>query len=167
MERVADFFGDVRPTGQDVVMTDHVQRFLERFADFGAAPDPDKYERLFDPHEGTVLHPGMRAPLRREQVRAYMTTYLAGVPEFRFDIAEWAERGDTVFVEARNSGRPGGGEVLEWGTVYCVTLRGDRVLRGRAYGDRVPLLARLMPAVTLAQAAELGAPAPGLEVGMD
>jgi hypothetical protein len=96
-------------------MSDHVQRFLERFADFGAAPDPDKYERLFDPEEGTVLHPGMRAPLRRDQVRAYMTTYLAGVPEFRFDIAEWAERGDTVFVEARNSGRPGGGEVLEWG----------------------------------------------------
>jgi len=86
-------------------MTDHVQRFLERFADFGAAPDPDKYERLFDPHEGTVLHPGMPTPLRREQVRA------------------------------------------------C--------------GDRVPLLARLMPAVTLAEAAELGAPAPGLDVGMD
>ena len=38
-----------------------------------------------------------------------MTTYLAGVPEFRFQIAEWAERDGTVFVEARNSGRPGGG----------------------------------------------------------
>ena len=148
-------------------MADHVHRFLERFADFGAAPDPDKYQSLFDPQEGTVLHPGMVAPLRRDQVHAYMTTYLAGVPEFHFDIAEWAERGDTVFVEARNSGRPGSGEVLEWGTVYCVTLRGDRVLRGRAYGDRVPLLARLMPEVTLAQAAELGAPAPGLDVGTD
>lgn len=148
-------------------MEDHVQRFLERFADFGDAPDPDKYESLFDPHEGTVLHPGMLAPLHRDQVRAYMTAYLAGVLEFRFDIAEWAAHGDTVFVEARNSGRPGGGEVLEWGTVYCVTLRGDRVLRGRAYGDRVPLLARLMPGLTLSQAAELGAPAPGLDVGTD
>ena len=157
--------GNVRPTGQNVFMTDHVRRFLERFADFGASPDPDKYENLFDPQDGTVLHPGMLAPLHRDQVRAYMTAYLAGVLEFRFDIAEWAERGDTVFVEARNSGRPGGGEVLEWGTVYCVTLLGDRVLRGRAYGDRVPLLARLMPRVTLSEAAELGAPAPGLDVG--
>ena len=148
-------------------MTDDVQRFLERFADFGGAPDPDKYENLFDPDEGTVLHPGMTAPLHRNQVRAYMTTYLAGVLEFRFDIASWAERDGTVFVEARNSGRPGGGDVLEWGTVYCITLRGDRVLRGRAYGDRVPLLARLMPEVTLAQAAALGAPAPGLDVGTD
>ena len=145
-------------------MTD-VERFLARFADFGGAPDPDKYEDLFDPTDGTVLHPGMTAPLHRDQVRAYMTTYLAGVPEFRFEIAEWAERAGTVFVEARNSGRPGGGEPLEWGTVYCVTLRGERVLRGRAYGDRVPLLARLMPDLTLAQAAALGLPAPGLDVG--
>ena len=69
-----------------------VRSFLERFADFGKAPDPDKYENLFDSAEGTVLHPGMTAPLHRDQVRAYMTTYLAGVPEFRFDIAGWAER---------------------------------------------------------------------------
>lgn len=151
----------------DALMTDDVQSFLARFADFGGAPDPDKYEDLFDPDEGTVLHPGMTAPLHRNQVRAYMTTYLAGVSEFRFDIASWAERDGTVFVEARNSGRPAGGDVLEWGTVYCVTLRGDRVLRGRAYGDRVPLLARLMPELTLAEAAALGAPAPGLNVGSD
>lgn len=142
-----------------------VDRFLARFADFGRAPDPDKYEALFDPTDGTVLHPGMTAPLHRDQVRAYMTTYLAGVADFRFEIAAWADRDGTVFVEARNSGRPGGGELLHWGTVYCVTLRGDRVLRGRAYGDRVPLLARLMPDLTLAQAAALGAPAPGLDVG--
>ena len=78
-------------------MTD-VQRFLERFADFGGAPDPDKYESLFDPVDGTVLHPGMTAPLHRDHVRAYMATYLAGVSEFRFEIAEWAERNGTVFV---------------------------------------------------------------------
>ena len=35
-----------------------------------------------------------------------MTTYLAGVPEFRFEIVEWAERGGTVFVEAHNSAVP-------------------------------------------------------------
>jgi hypothetical protein len=148
----------------EVAMSE-VQSFLERFADFGSAPDPDKYENLFDPVDGTVLHPGMTTPLHQDQVRAYMTSYLAGVSEFQFEIAGWAERDGTVFVEARNSGRPGGGERLEWGTVYCVTLRGDRVLRGRAYGDRVPLLARLMPDMTLAQAADLGAPAPGLDVG--
>lgn len=142
-----------------------LSRFLENFADFGHAPNPDKYENLFDPEDGTVLHPGMTTPLHRNQVRAYMSSYLAGVLDFRFEIATWAEHDGTVFLEARNTGRPGGGEPLEWGTVYCVTLRGDRVLRGRAYGDRVPLLARLMPDLTLAEAAALGAPAPGLDVG--
>jgi len=144
-------------------MTD-VERFLDSFRAFGRAPAPDVYERLFDPADGTVLHPGMRAPLAAGQVRAYMATYLAAIPDFCFEIQAWAERDGTMFVEARNSGTVGGA-ALEWNTVYCVTLRGDRVLRGRAYGDRVPLLARLMPDMTLAQAASLGAPAPGLDVG--
>lgn len=145
-------------------MTD-CERFLERFSDFGSAPDPDKYENLFDPQDGTVLHPGMVAPIHRNQVRAYMTTYLAGIPEFRFEIVQSAERDGTVFVEARNSGRPGGSETMTWGSVYVITLRGDRVLRGRAYADRVPVLARLLPEMTLAQAAAIGAPAPGMDVG--
>jgi predicted ester cyclase len=139
-----------------------VERFLDRFRAFGRAPAPEVYERLFEPTEGTVLHPGMTAPLGFKQVRAYMATYLAAIPDFRFEIQTWAERDGTVFVEARNSGTVGGAP-LEWSTVYCVTLRGDRVLRGRAYGDRVPLLARLVPEMTLAQAASLGAPAPGLD----
>ena len=145
-------------------MTD-TERFLERFRDFGSAPDPDKYENLFDPQDGTVLHPGMVAPIHRNQVRVYMTTYLAGIPEFRFEIVQWAERDGTVFVEARNSGRPGGSEAMTWGSVYVITLRADRVLRGRAYADRVPVLARLLPDMTLAQAAAIGAPAPGMDVG--
>ena len=99
-------------------------------------------------------------------LRAYMATYLAAIPDFRFDIQTWAERDGTVFVEAANTGTVGG-EPLAWNTVYCVTLRGDRVLRGRAYADRVPLLARLVPDMTLAQVASLGAPAPGLDVGDD
>lgn len=60
---------------------------------------------LFDPDEGTVLHPGMTAPLHRNHVRAYLTTYLAGVSDFRIDIACCAERDGPMFVEAHNSGR--------------------------------------------------------------
>jgi ketosteroid isomerase-like protein len=143
-----------------------VASFLVHFQRFGHGADPEVYEDLFDATDGTVLHPGMRAPLPRAQVRAYMATYLAAIPDFRFDIETWAERDGTVFVEAANTGTVGG-EQLAWRTVYCVTLRGDRILRGRAYADRVPLLARLMPDMTLAQVASLGAPAPGLDVGDD
>ena len=56
---------------------------------------------------------------------------------------------------------------MEWGTVYCVTLRGDRASSARhaPTATRVPILARLIPDMTLAQAAAIGAPAPGMDVG--
>ncbi len=137
----------------------NAEKFLARFADFGAAPTPEKYEQLFDPEHGTVLHPGMLEPVHRDGVRAYMTGYLETVRGFRFEIVAWAEREGTVFVEATNSGTLGGTN-RTWGSVYCITLRGDRVLRGRAYADRVPLLACLAPDLSLRDAAALGAPAP-------
>ncbi len=146
-------------------MTD-VERFLERFAAFGATPDPALYEGLFDPADGTVLHPGMEAPLHRDKVRDYMTLFLATIQEFHFDIVRWATDGEAVFVEAANRGVIGG-ERLEWGTIYRIVLRGDRVLAGRAYGDRVPLLARLSPTMTLAEAAGMGSVAPGLATTTD
>jgi len=63
-----------------------------------ATPDPDKYESLFDPQDGTVCIRACLPTAPRPGAR-HMT--LSGrVLEFRFDIAEWAEHGDTVFVEA-------------------------------------------------------------------
>jgi len=138
-----------------------VERFLEKFASFGSEPDPEKYEDLFDPDEGTVLHPGMLAPLPRNEVREYMANFLATIEGFRFEILSSADQDGTVFVEAGNRGTVGG-EQLEWGTVYCVTLKGSRVLRGRAYADRIPILARLLPTATLAEIAGTAGPAPGL-----
>jgi len=138
----------------------NVERFLERFAAFGAEPSAERYEDLFDPLEGEVLHPGMTAPLHRDLVREYMAAYLATVPGFRFEIVRWAEQGGVVFVEARNEGRPGG-EKLAWPSVYRIVLRGDRVLSGQAFLDRVPLLAALVPDATLESVAGAGAVAPG------
>ena len=144
-------------------MTD-AERFLARFSAFGADPSPDGYEDLFDPVEGEVLHPGMGEPLHRDQVRAYMATYLKTIPGFRFEVLRWAERDGVVFVEAANEGKPGG-ELLRWASVYRIVLRGDRVLSGRAFADRIPILAALLPDATLKAMAELGAPGPGLNAG--
>lgn len=132
-----------------------IEAFLAKFGAFGSRPSAAAYEDLFDPAEGTVLHPGMTRPLHRNQVREYMTRYLDAIAGFGFVIESWAERDGTVFVEARNQGQVGG-ESLRWNTVYCVTLR------GRAYADRIPILGRLFPEMTLGEAAALEAPAPGL-----
>jgi ketosteroid isomerase-like protein len=143
-------------------MPSDADEFLARFRAFGAKPDPDGYVDLFDPRDGTVLHPGMRAPLHRDHVRAYMSAYLAAMPGFRFEVLRHAVAGDVIFVEARSHAEPGG-QPLDWGICYCIQLRGERVLAGRAYADRVPLLARLTPDATLAEAAGVAALLPGLE----
>jgi hypothetical protein len=39
------------------------------------------------------------------------------------------------------------------------------VLRGRAYADRIPILGRLLPDMTIGEAAALDGPAPGLTDG--
>ena len=132
-------------------MTDP-ETFLTRFRRFGATPAPVLYEDLFDPEEGTVLHPGMKEPLHGREVGAYMERVLLTLPGFGFEILTTAVEGDTLFVEARNRADLGG-ETVVWNTVYCLTLRGSRVLRGRAYFDRIPLMARLFPTVALAEAA--------------
>jgi limonene-1,2-epoxide hydrolase len=142
-------------------MTD-AEKFLARFRAFGAKPDPDAYVELFDARDGTVLHPGMREPLQRNHVHAYMSAYLRAMPGFRFEVLRHAIMGDTIFIEATSRAAPGG-EPLEWGICYCIRLRGERVLAGRAYADRVPLLARLTPNATLAEAAGVAALLPGLE----
>jgi hypothetical protein len=138
-----------------------IEKFLENFRSFGADPNPGKYEALFDPKDGTVLHPGMESPLHRDQVRVYMQTVLSTIHNFRFEIACWAEQNGVVFIEAKNSGLVGG-ESLSWGTVYRVILRGSLVLAGRAYGDRIPILARLFPEMKLREIAGISAPVPGL-----
>ena len=142
-------------------MTD-AEKFLVRFRAFGAKPDAGAYLELFDARDGTVLHPGMRDPLHRDHVHAYMIAYLAAMPGFRFEVQRHAVAGDTIFIEATSSAAPGG-QPLAWDICYCITLRGERVLAGRAYADRVPLLARLTPHATLAEAAGVAALLPGLE----
>ena len=81
----------------------NIEKFIENFRSFGANPNPEKYEALFDPKDGTVLHPGMEKPLHRDHVRVYMQTVLSTIHNFRFEVARWAEQNGVVFIEAKNS----------------------------------------------------------------
>ena len=119
------------------------ERWVERFREFGAQPNPSRYVALFDP-EGTVFDSGMERPLKATEVATHMDGILKMMPDFHFSISRWRERDGTVFVDALNSATIAGRKLL-WDAVYCVTLRDDRVIRGRRYYDRAPLLARLSP----------------------
>lgn len=120
-----------------------VTHWVEQFQEFGARPSPDRYAALFDP-EGTVFDSGMERPLKASEVASHMEGILKLMPDLHIVVHRWREREGTVFVDAQNAATIAGHKIL-WDAVYCVTLRGDRVIRGRRYYDRGPLLARVSP----------------------
>jgi hypothetical protein len=58
----------------------------------------------------------------------------------------WAVKGDTIFVEARNTATVNG-KPIEWPAIYVVTLRAEMVIHGRPYYDRTEALMHFEPAL--------------------
>jgi ketosteroid isomerase-like protein len=149
-----------------------VERWVEQFKGFGAQPSAERYVALFDP-EGTVFDSGMERPLKVTEMASHMEGILKLMPDLRITVNRWRTHADTVFLEAHNVATIAG-QRAKWDAVYCVTLRGERVIRGRRYYDRALLLARLHPPLPslpayepvidqeLEQAAHVRAPMPGL-----
>jgi hypothetical protein len=121
------------------------QGFLTRFASFGSEPTPARYLDLFH-SEGTVQHPGMARALARHEIPSFISVALSTMPDFRLRPVRWCDGGDVFFVEAASSGTVRGAQVT-WPAIYCVNLRGDRVIRGRAYYDRAAVLSGFEPAL--------------------
>lgn len=120
-----------------------IEQWVENFKEFGAQPSSQRYVALFDP-EGTVFDSGMERPLKVAEMSPHMEGILKLMPDLHITVNRWRANNDTVFVDAQNSATIAGQKML-WDAVYCVTLRGGRVIRGRRYYDRAPLLARVHP----------------------
>jgi hypothetical protein len=76
----------------------------------------------------------MAEPISGNDIRAFITRDLNSVTDYRLVPTSWAARGDTLFIETRQSARIAGREVVRRAAL-CLELRGDRVLSGRAYCD--------------------------------
>jgi hypothetical protein len=118
-------------------------RFLERFARFGSAPSVETYLPLFHPR-ATLFDSGMARPIAVPEIPEHIEAILKVVPDFRMTPERWRRRDATLFVEASNEATLAGRRA-RWPSVYCMDLRGDRVIRGRRYYDRQPLYAHLNP----------------------
>jgi ketosteroid isomerase-like protein len=116
-----------------------VAAFLARFARFGAAPSVATYLPLFHP-DVQLFDDGMERPIGYDEIPASITATLGLAQEFCMVPERWRARDGVVLVEARNAatilGTP-----CQWQSVYRVRLDGDRVIDGRRYYDRAPLLA--------------------------
>jgi ketosteroid isomerase-like protein len=124
-------------------MTTDVERFLQRFAAFGAKPAVETYLALFHP-DATLFDSGMQRPITVPEIPEHIEGILKLVPDFEMTPERWRFRGGTLFVEARNEASLGE-KRLRWRSVYCVDLRGSFVIRGRRYYDRQPLYSLVAP----------------------
>jgi hypothetical protein len=100
---------------------------LEKFTAWGAAPSIEGYLALFDP-EATLQHPGMARPISGDDIRGFITRGMNTAADYRLVPTNWAARGDTLFIEARQSARIAGREVV-W-PVACAQA-GRRPRAGR------------------------------------
>jgi hypothetical protein len=131
-------------------MTPDVDRFLARFTRFGAEPSVEHYLDLFH-RDATLFDSGMERPLVVAEIPAHIEAILKLVPAFRMTPLRFRFREPTIFIEAHNQATLAGA-AIEWPSIYCIDLRGERVIRGRRYYDRRPLLARISPALASAPA---------------
>jgi hypothetical protein len=115
--------------------------FVRRFVAFGEGPTVKPYVDLFTV-DGTVQHPGMPRPLVGQEIRDFISAVLSTMPDFELRLSRWCSRGDVAFAEAQSSGGLGD-RFASWPAIYCVQLRGDRVVRGRSFYDRADVFAQL------------------------
>lgn len=125
-------------------MTD-AERFVERFARIWQKPEPDAYADLWH-GEGTLLHPGMEAPIPAPEIPDYVRRILRAAPDIRLDVESWAASQDIVLIEWTITTTIAG-EERRWGGADRFTLRGDRAVEGVAYFDTLPLWAAVDPSL--------------------
>jgi ketosteroid isomerase-like protein len=124
-------------------MTSDASHWFELFRAFGRAPSPDSYAAVFHP-EGEVADSGMTVPTPASRVREAIAHILKLMPDLFIDMKRYRSRGDTVFVEAANSGTINGTRVA-WDAVYRVHLKDGLVHRGRRFYDQATLFRALRP----------------------
>ena len=126
-------------------MTPDAERFIERFTQLWAAPEPEAYASLWH-EDGTLLHPGMEAAITAAEIPGYVQRLLDVVPDITLTPTRWAARHDTVFIEwtitATFRDAP-----VSWDGADRFTLRGDRAVEGVAYFDTLPIWQKVNPAL--------------------
>jgi SnoaL-like protein len=126
-------------------MITDAERFVARFTELWAAPEPDEYATLWH-EDGTLLHPGMEAPIAADEIPGYVRRLLDALPDITLEPTSWAARDDTVLIEWTIRATFGD-EPVSWNGADRFTLRGDRAVQGVAYFDTLPIWQRVNPAL--------------------
>lgn len=117
-------------------MTD-AERFLEAVLR-NYRENPQDLSFLFHP-EGSLLLPGMDAPIPPEAIPATIAKQHAAVPDVKHTITHWAERDGVIFHEWETTGTVRGRAVTLRG-INRNLLRGSRSTEAVSYFDRLSLV---------------------------
>ena len=123
-------------------MTD-AEKFVQRFTELWAAPQPDDYATLWHA-DGTLLHPGMAAPIGADEIPGYVERLLAALPDITLTPKSWAAQGAVVLIEWTITATFRDRKV-SWDGADRFTLRGDRAVEGVAYFDTLPIWRAIDP----------------------
>jgi hypothetical protein len=126
-------------------MTTDSERFVDRFTRLWSAPEPHAYASLWH-DDGTLLHPGMEAPISASEIPGYVQRLLDILPDITLAPTRWAANDDTVLIEWTITATFRG-EAVSWDGADRFTLRGDRAVEGVAYFDTLPIWQRVNPAL--------------------
>jgi ketosteroid isomerase-like protein len=119
--------------------------FVAAFQKIRDTNDSAALGRLWHP-DGTLTHPNLSHPISGTQLPAFNDRTLERLPDLRWELVDWATRGDVVYLEWTCSATVNGVEVL-WGGVDRVVLRAGRIAEEVVYCDTMPLLAARDPAL--------------------
>ncbi len=137
-------------------MTTDVERFVKRFTEIWADPQPERFPELFHP-DGELLHSGMNRPLPASEVVGYIAGVKAAAPGVHLVPEGWAARGDVLYIDWTMHSQVAGSPV-EWRGADKCTMRGDRATFIEAFFDTHPLWLKVDPSmernITLEQAAQ-------------
>lgn len=125
-------------------MTD-AERFMKRFTEIWADPEPDRFLELFHP-EGKLLHPGMSEPISAEEIPEYIGGIKDACSDLSLAVERWSEGDGFVLIEWIMGGTLFGQDV-RWPGADRFNLRGDRATYGVAYFDTLPLWAKIDPSM--------------------
>jgi SnoaL-like domain len=131
------------------------ERFIARFTEIWADPQPERFPELFHP-DGWLLHPGMSEPLSAHDVVAYITGVKAGAPDLRLDVSDWAASGNLLYVSWTMSASIDG-QAISWIGADRCALRGDRAESITAFFDTHPLWVALDPDLARGESLEQAA----------
>jgi hypothetical protein len=87
---------------------------------------PDRLDEAIDP-EATIHHSSMERPIRGAEEPDYVRAIKALMPDIGLEVANWASRGDVVFIEYEMSGTLAG-RSLNWTGIGRFKLRGERAI---------------------------------------